>query len=333
MKIGYLGAGIWSYTLASLLARKEGYEVIAWSIEEEVIRHLNEKREHPRASGFPVPTNLSFTSKIEDVLYEKDLVVEGVTSAGIRPVFETIKKVGIPPCPIVLTSKGIEQNSGLLLTDVVVQVLGEEYRRQIGCLSGPSIAMEVLQGHPTSVTCSAYDEGVMASVHEAFSTPFFRVYPNPDINGVELGGAMKNIIAIACGISDGLGYGDNAKAALMTRGLHEIRRLASKMGCQPETLNGLAGMGDLCVTCLSKYSRNYRFGNLIALGKKAEEAKKEIGMVVEGTYTCLSAMQIAQKEKIELPITTAVYKLIYEGMEPKEAVMMLLQRVTKQEDL
>ncbi|MCP5468989.1 MAG: NAD(P)-dependent glycerol-3-phosphate dehydrogenase [Chlamydiales bacterium] len=332
-KIGYLGAGVWGYTLASLLASKEGYEVVAWSVEKGVVDHLNEKREHPKAPGFPVPTNLTFTLDMKEALMDKDLVVEGVTSAGIRPVFEAIKKTHIPECPIVLTSKGIEQNTGLLLTDVAVEILGEQYRRQIGCLSGPSIAMEVLQGHPTSVTCSGYSEEVMAKVHEAFSTPFFRVYPNPDINGIELGGAMKNIIAIACGISDGLGYGDNAKAALMTRGLHEIRRLAATVGCQPETLNGLAGMGDLCVTCLSKYSRNYRFGNLIAQGRSPDEAKKEIGMVVEGTYTCLSAMQIAKKENIELPIASAVHKIVYEGIEPKQAVKMLLQRATKQEDL
>ncbi|MCH9610934.1 MAG: Glycerol-3-phosphate dehydrogenase [NAD(P)+] [Chlamydiales bacterium] len=333
MKIGYLGAGIWGYTLASLLASKEGYEVVAWSIEEETVRHLEEKREHPRAPGFPVPKGLTFTTNIDDVLHGVDLVVEGVTSAGIRPVFETIKKHHIPDCPIVLTSKGIEQNSGLLLTDVVVEILGQEHRKKIGCLSGPSIAMEVLQGHPTSVTCSGYDEAVMAKVHEAFSTPFFRVYPNGDIDGIELGGAMKNIIAIACGISDGLGYGDNAKAALMTRGLHEIRKLAAMVGCQSETLNGLAGMGDLCVTCLSKYSRNYRFGNLIAQGRKSEEAKSEIGMVVEGTYTCLSAMQLAKKHGVDLPITTAVYKVVYEDVAPQKAVMMLLERATKHEHL
>jgi len=333
VKIGYLGVGIWGYTLASLLAGKEGYEVVAWSIEKDTIDHLRTKGEHPRAPGFPVPKNLTFTTEIDDVLYGKDLLIEGVTSAGIRPVFETIKRHHIPDCPIILTSKGIEQNSGLFLTDVVLQVLGEEHRQKIGCLSGPSIAMEVLQGHPTSVACSAYNEGVMAKVHEAFSTPFFRVYPNSDIDGIEIGGAMKNIIAIACGISDGLGYGDNAKAALMTRGLHEIRRLAGKLGCQSETLNGLAGMGDLCVTCLSKYSRNYRFGNLIAQGKRPEEAKKEIGMVVEGAYTCLSAIQLAKKHNVDLPIASVIYKVIYEGLEPQNGVMLLLGRQTKREHL
>lgn len=331
-KIGYLGAGAWGYCLACLLASK-GYSVVSWSIEEEAIAFLQEKREHPKIKGFPAPPTLSFTDDIGEALDGKDLVVEGVTSAGIRQVFQTVKEVGIPDCPIVLTSKGIEQNTGLLLTDVVLEVLGKKHKKQIGCLSGPSIAQEVLKGLPSSVVCSAYDPDIIPLIHEAFSTPTFRVYPNQDINGVELGGALKNIIAIACGISDGLGFGDNAKAALMTRGLHEIRKLAIIKGCKPETLNGLAGMGDLCVTCLSKFSRNYRFGQLIAEGLDPENAKKKIGMVVEGTYTCLSAIQIAKKSHIEVPITESVYKVVYEKMSPHEAVKWLLQRVTKEEYL
>ncbi len=330
MKIGYLGIGVWGYTLAHLLASK-GYDVLCWSIEEEIVKHLNEKREHPRLPDHPAPPTLNFTTDIEEALKGKDLIVEGVTSAGLRQVFQKIKETYIPKCPIVLTSKGIEQNTGLLLSEVAVEVLGKKHAKQIGCLSGPSIAPEVLKGLPASVVCSAYDPPVMKKIHTAFSTPMFRVYPNDDINGVELGGAMKNIIAIACGASDGLGFGDNTKAALMTRGLHEIRRLAATRGCKPETLNGLSGMGDLCVTCLSTMSRNYRFGRLIAQGKSVEKAKKEIGMVVEGTYTCLSAVQLAKKAGIELPIAEAVYQVVYENLNPKEAVKLLLQRSTKEE--
>ncbi|MCH9627536.1 MAG: Glycerol-3-phosphate dehydrogenase [NAD(P)+] [Chlamydiales bacterium] len=329
-KIGYLGAGVWGYGLASLLASK-GYKVTSWSIEEEAVRYMEEKREHPKLKGFTAPPTLSFTTDMHEALHGQDLIVEGVTSAGMRQVFQEVKEVGIPDCPIVLTSKGIEQNTGLLLSDVVLEVLGKAHKHQIGCLSGPSIAQEVLKGLPTLVVCSAYSPEVMNLIHEVFSTPTFRVYPNPDINGVELGGALKNIIAIACGISDGLGYGDNAKAALMTRGLHEIRKLAVTKGCKPETLNGLSGMGDLCVTCLSTLSRNYRFGRLIADGLKPEEAKKQIGMVVEGTYTCLSAIQIAKKSGIEVPITESVYKVVYEGFSPQEGVEWLLQRPSKEE--
>lgn len=331
-KIGYLGAGVWGYSLASLLASK-GHHVTSWSVEEETVAYVNKKREHPKLTGFTAPDTLTFTTDINEVLKGKDLIVEGVTSAGLRPVFEIVKKTHIPDCPIVLTSKGIEQNTGLMLTEILLDVLGEEHKHQIGCLSGPSIAQDVLKGLPTSVVCSGYDPKVIQLIHETFSTPTFRVYPNPDINGVELGGALKNIIAIACGISDGLGFGDNTKAALMTRGLHEIRKLAVIKGCKPETLNGLAGMGDLCVTCLSTHSRNYRFGRLIAEGITPDEAKHRIGMVVEGTYTCLSAIQLAKKAEIEVPITESVYKIVYEGVSPPEAVKWLLQRTIKEEYL
>ncbi len=331
-KIGYLGAGVWGYCLASLLASK-GNSVISWSVEEKAVAYMQEKREHPKLKGFRALPTLSFTTDISKVLDSQDLIVEGVTSAGIRQVFQTVAEVSVPSCPIVLTSKGIEQNTGLLLSDVVLEVLGEEHKNQIGVISGPSIALEVLKGLPSSVVCSAYDPSVMSLIHEVFSTPTFRVYPNSDINGVELGGALKNIIAIACGVSDGLGFGDNAKAALMTRGLHEIRKLAVTKGCKSETLNGLAGMGDLCVTCLSKLSRNYRFGRLIAEGMESEKAKKKIGMVVEGTYTCLSALQLARKANIEVPITESVYKVVYENLSPQEAVKWLLQRATKEEYL
>jgi glycerol-3-phosphate dehydrogenase (NAD(P)+) len=331
-KIGYLGMGAWGYCLASLLASK-GHHVTAWSVKEQSINHLQEHKEHPKMKGFCSPRHLTFTHRIEEALIGQDLIVEGVTSAGIRQVFQTVKQVHLPDCPIILTSKGIEQNTGLLLTDVVVEVLGEEHRSQVGVLSGPSIAIEVLQGLPTSVVCSGFDPLVIALIHEVFSTPTFRVYPNADVNGVELGGALKNIIAIACGLSDGLGFGDNAKAALMTRGLHEIRKLAVVKGCKPETLSGLAGMGDLCVTCLSKFSRNYQFGHLLAEGLSPEAAKKKIGMVVEGTYTCLSAIQLAKKANIELPITEAVYKILFENLSPLDAVKLLLQRATQEEYL
>lgn len=331
-KIGYLGVGAWGYCLASLLASK-GHHVTAWSVEEETVSYMREHKEHPKMKGFPVPPHLTFTHKLDEVLMEKDMIVEGVTSAGVRQVFQSVKQIHIPDCPIVLTSKGIEQNTGLLLTDVVVEVLGEEHRGKVGVLSGPSIAIEVLKGLPTSVVCSGFDPLVISLIHEVFSTPTFRVYPNADVNGVELGGALKNIIAIACGLSDGLGFGDNAKAALMTRGLHEIRKLAIVKGCKPETLSGLAGMGDLCVTCLSKFSRNYQFGHLLAEGMTPEAAKKKIGMVVEGTYTCLSAIQLAKKANLELPITEAVYKILFEHLSPRDAVKLLLQRATKEEYL
>jgi glycerol-3-phosphate dehydrogenase (NAD(P)+) len=332
MKIGYLGAGTWGVCLASLLASK-GYKVVLWTANPEFAKILNKKREHPKLPHFKADKNVEVTSDLKQALTGIDLLVESVTSMGIRPVFEQVLALGGVECPIVITSKGIEQNSCLLLPEVVLQVLGKSHNARIGCLSGPSHAEEVIQNLPTSVVCSSYDSELMLKIRDTFSTPFFRIYPNADINGVAFGGALKNIIAIACGISDGLGFGDNTKAALMTRGLHEMRKLSLTKGCKPETLNGLSGLGDLCVTCLSKLSRNYSFGRLIAEGLDPQAAKEKIGMVVEGSYTCVSALQLGQKAHIDVPITSAVYSIIYEGLNPRDAVKSLLQRAIKEEHL
>ncbi len=330
MRIAYLGAGTWGFCLASLLASK-GNQVVLWTSSHEFAKTLSKKREHPKLPKVQAPEGVEFTSDLKYALEGAEMLVESVTSKGIRPVFEQVLAFGGVNCPIVITSKGIEQNSGLLLPEVVVQVLGEEMRKNICCLSGPSHAEELIQKLPTSVVAASYDPKIMRQIVDIFGTPFFRVYPNSDVNGVAFGGALKNIIAIACGISDGLGFGDNTKAALMTRGLHEIRKLASTKGCNSETLNGLSGMGDLCVTCLSKLSRNYMFGRLIAEGLDLSTAQEKIGMVVEGAYTCVSALQLAQKNHIEVPITKAIYSILYDGLNPRDAVKALLQRAIKEE--
>jgi glycerol-3-phosphate dehydrogenase (NAD(P)+) len=332
MRIGYLGAGTWGFSLASLLA-SNGHHVVLWTSKPEFAKELAKNRAHPKLLHFKADEKVSFTSDLKEAITGVDFLIESVTSQGIRPVFEKIAKMGGVNCPVVITSKGIEQNSGLLLPEVVAQVLGEKHKKQVGCLSGPSHAEEVIQKLPTSVVCSAYDAHVMLQIRDLFSTPYFRVYPNADINGVSFGGAMKNIIAIACGISDGLGFGDNTKAALMTRGLHEIRKLSITKGCRAETLNGLAGMGDLCVTCLSTFSRNYKFGRLIAEGFSPAQAQDKIEMMVEGVYTCVSALQLGQKNQIEVPITQAICSIVYQGMNPRDAVKALLQRAIKEEHL
>ena len=332
MRIAYLGAGTWGFCLASLLASK-GHEVVLWTSNPEFAKTLSKKREHPKLPRVKADEKLIFTSDLKQALEGAELIAESVTSKGIRPVFEQVLSFGGVNCPIVITSKGIEQNSGLLLPEVILQVLGEQMRPNIACLSGPSHAEEVIQKLPTSVVVASYEPSLMHKVVDVFATPYFRVYPNADLNGVAFGGAMKNIIAIACGISDGLGFGDNTKAALMTRGLHEIRKLAVTKGCRIETLNGLSGMGDLCVTCLSKLSRNYMFGRLIAEGLTATDAQEKIGMVVEGAYTCVSALQLAQKNKIEVPITQGIYSILYEHLNPRDAVKALLQRAIKEEHL
>lgn len=332
MKIGYLGAGTWGFALASLLASK-GHEVVLWTQREEFAKQLSKTRQHPKLALYKANERVQFTSQLKEALDGVDFLIESITSSGLRPVLEQILALGGTEAPLVITSKGIEQNSCLLLPEVAVEVMGQRYRSKVGCLSGPSHAEEVIQKLPTSVVASSYDPALMLQIHDLFTTPVFRIYPNSDLNGVAFGGAMKNIIAIACGISDGLGFGDNTKAALMTRGLHEIRKLSVTKQAKSETLNGLSGLGDLCVTCLSKHSRNYAFGRLIAEGLSPEQAREKIGMVVEGAYTCMSALQLAEKAHINVPITEAVYSILYQGLDPREAVRNLLQRAIKEEHL
>ncbi len=332
MKIAYLGAGTWGFALACLLA-ENGHEVVLWAREKSLVEHLKTTREHPKLGPCKAPDTLIFTEDLKEALQKAEVIVESVTSAGIRPVFEKVIKIGEKPLPIILTSKGIEQKTGLLLCDVILEVLPHKDPSLLGCLSGPSHAEEVMQAIPTSVVAASFDPKVSQLILALFNASHFRVYPNSDIRGVLFGAAMKNIIAIACGISDGLGFGDNTKAALMTRGLHEMRKLSKSQKCNKETLNGLSGMGDLCVTCLSKLSRNYRFGKLIAAGLDLEEAKEEIGMAVEGAYTCVSALELGKKHHIDIPITEVIHAILYKNMNPKDAVKALLKRVIKEEQL
>jgi len=330
MKIGYLGAGTWGTAVASLLV-KNGHKVIVWDRNSDVVKNLNQTKKHPKLNNFSISDKILYTDNIIDVLTNVDMIVESVTSLGVRPVFTQVKNLIKIKCPIVITSKGLEQNTGLLLPEILKEILSKNEHRYIGVLSGPSHAEEVIKDLPTSVVCSAISEDVINIISKTFNGPFFRVYPNLDILGVSFGGAMKNIIAIACAISDGLGFGDNTKAALMTRGLHEMKKLCPIKGGNPETLNGLSGMGDLCVTCLSNFSRNYRFGRLIAEGFNMENAQNKIGMVVEGVHSCVSIYQLARKYNIPLPITEAVYTILYENFSPKDAVKLLMQRKIKKE--
>jgi glycerol-3-phosphate dehydrogenase (NAD(P)+) len=326
MKIAYLGAGTWGFALATVLANN-GHKVMVWARDPEAAKELEEKRTHPKLPGIEAPSSIEFTGDLKKALHGADVIVESVTSAGIRPVFEKIGKADVP---VILTSKGIEQGTGLLLPEVVESLWKSPL---IGALSGPSHAEDIVMNLPTSVVCSSYEPSVMKLIHTLFTTPTFRIYPNADLLGVCFGGAMKNIIAIACGIADGLGCGDNTKAALMTRGLHEIRKLSSVKNCRPETLYGLSGMGDLCVTCMSRHSRNYRFGRLVAEGLSPEGARQKIGMAVEGVYTCVSARDLSRKNQIPAPITEVTYQIIYGGLDPREAVKALLQRAIKEEHL
>lgn len=330
MKVAILGTGSWGFCLASLLAAK-GYSTISWTTKSDLAKLLTATRTHPFLPGNPSTGDMTFTSDLFNALDGIDFLVEAVTSAGIRPVFEKVKALGLPKIPIVVTSKGIEQNSGLILPDVIKEVLGSEFHSQIGVLSGPSFAQEVIRGLPSSVIAAGFTRQTTLYICEAFITQTFRVYPNDDIYGASYGGALKNVIAIACGISEGLGLGASSKAALMTRGLHEVRKLASALGCNPNTLNGLSGMGDFVLTCNSSMSRNFRYGLLLAQGFSPDKAEKKIEMVVEGAYTCTSALQLAEKCGVTMPIAETVDLILTEKMQPFEAVKALMQRTIKDE--
>lgn len=331
MKIAYLGTGSWGFCLSLLLA-KNGHEIIAWSKNSEIVDHLNKYKEHPLFNGFKIPKNLNFVSKLEEALKNSEVMIESVTSQGIFSVFNEIKAHGFK-LPIILTSKGLEHDSGKILPELVIDIFGEEIQTKIGVLSGPSFAQDVIHGLPTSVVASSYHPSMTTMICELFNTKTFRVYPNNDINGVCYGGALKNIVAIACGIAGGLSLGHSCSAALMTRGLHEIKKLALLKNSKQETLYGLSGMGDLCLTCNSILSRNYRFGYFIAQGDSVEEAKRKINMVIEGAETAISALKISKSLNISMPITEIVYKIIYENLHPKEAVALLMQRSIKEEHL
>ncbi len=332
MKIGYLGVGAWGYAVGSLLA-EAGHEVIAWTNYPQIAEYIWEHGEHPKLKGFPLPRTMRVTKKLEEALHKIDILLEAVTAEGLRPVLQEVREKGIPECPFVITSKGIEQNTGMILPEVAREIWGKKRSHLVGCISGPSFAKDVIRGLPCAVVASAYDASVLQKIQDVFSMPTFRVYPNTDVLGVAFGGALKNIIAIACGISHGLNLGDSCRAALITRGLHEIRKLSVVCGCLDDTLTGLAGMGDLCLTCSSEQSRNFRFGYKLAQGLDAKQALEEIGMVVEGIYTCVSALQLALKHGVSMPITETIHQILYAGLLPKDAVPMLLLRTVKKEHL
>lgn len=332
MKIAFLGCGCWGYCLASLLAAK-GYDVVSWTTCQSLADRLQAGADHPALPGYLPPKKLFFTTQLSSAVQDAELIVESVTSAGLRPVFKKLMMLRTLQVPFVITSKGIEQGTGLILPQVIIDLCGDQVKEFIALLSGPGFAAEVIAGLPTTVVAAAWDSSVMQLVCNTFTTASFRVYPNSDIEGVAYGGALKNIIAIACGISDGLSLGCGAKAALMTRGLHEMRKLAVACGCRPETLNGLSGMGDMSLTCGSMLSRNTRFGGMVAKGYSMKDALQSIGMVVEGAYTCVSARELSRIKGVSMPITELVYSILYEGLPPFDAVSLLMQRAIKEEHL
>lgn len=331
-KVTVLGAGTWGIVLAQVLAQN-GHAVRAWDFFPEVIETLKRDGSSPRLPEFKVDPSIELVADLEAAARGAEVVVIVVPSTAVRQTCESLKKVGITGSDKtwVICSKGIEQDTLMLLDAVVADVMGRKTEERIGALSGPSHAEEVSRGLPTTVTaCSAHPE-IAHEIQNLFFNPHFRVYTHDDIVGVELGGALKNVAAIAAGISDGMGFGDNTRAALVTRGLAEIVRLGVEMGARRDTFMGLSGLGDLVVTTGSPHSRNHRFGEYLAQGMTCDEALEAVGMVVEGHATAKSAHALARKFHVEMPIAAAVYRVIYEDVPARKALEELLSRERKSE--
>ncbi|HYK72006.1 MAG TPA: NAD(P)H-dependent glycerol-3-phosphate dehydrogenase [Pseudoneobacillus sp.] len=330
--VAVLGAGSWGTALAMVLADNE-HEVRLWSHNPSQVNEINlEHKNHKYLPNIELPESIVGYSSIFETLQDVKIVVLAVPTKAIREVVAQIKNLK-PKTPLVMVhvSKGIEPDSLLRISEMIKEELPEPYLEDVVVLSGPSHAEEVSLRHPTTVSVSSDNIKAAEEIQDLFINQHFRVYTNPDVIGVEIGGALKNIIALAAGITDGLGYGDNAKAALMTRGLAEIARLGTKMGANPLTFSGLTGIGDLIVTCTSVHSRNWRAGNLLGKGQSLQQVLDNMGMVVEGVRTTKAAYQLAKKYEVKMPITDALYDVLFNGIQPKDAVDRLMARVKTHE--
>ncbi|MBM7604438.1 glycerol-3-phosphate dehydrogenase (NAD(P)+) [Metabacillus crassostreae] len=330
-QITVLGAGSWGTALAIVLA-DNGHKVKLWGHRQSLIDEINTTKQNKKyLPGVELPENIIGTSSLGDSLEGVHTIILAVPTKAIRDVLSEVKKIVKNQLTIVHVSKGIEPDTLLRISEIIEVEMPAHLLKDVVVLSGPSHAEEVSQRHITTVTSSSKTMSAAEYIQDLFINQHFRVYTNPDIIGVEIGGALKNIIALAAGITDGLGYGDNAKAALITRGLAEIARLGSKMGGNPLTFSGLTGIGDLIVTCTSIHSRNWRAGNLLGKGQNLDEVLANMGMVVEGVRTTKAAYQLAQKYEVKMPITEALYDVLFNNKAPKEAVDSLMARVKTHE--
>jgi glycerol-3-phosphate dehydrogenase (NAD(P)+) len=321
-----IGTGSWGTALAIVLA-DNGYNVGMWGRSEAAVKEINESHTNEKyLKGCMLPDNITATSNLGDVIGGTNTIVLAVPTKAIRQVLGDIQKVQSEPLTIVHVSKGIEPDSLLRISQIIEQAMKPENLKDIVVLSGPSHAEEVSLRHPTTVVASSENIEAAVKVQNMFMNNQFRVYTNTDMVGVEIGGALKNIIALAAGVGDGLGYGDNAKAALITRGLVEISRLGVKMGANPLTFSGLSGIGDLIVTCTSVHSRNWRAGNMLGKGMNLDKVLEKMGMVVEGVRTTKAAKQLATEYGVSMPITDALYDILFNDVDAREAVDQLMQR-------
>lgn len=328
IKISVLGDGGWGTALALLLTGK-GHDVTLWGAFPEYTKVLRERRENVKfLKGFSLPPGLDLSSDLDASVAKSEILVFAIPSQFLRNVIYKIKADVLRDRILVSVAKGIERKTLLRPSQIIAQ---QAHSAAIAVLSGPSHAEEVAQGVPTCVVAASNSREVARRVQSTFMDTRFRVYTSDDVTGVELGGALKNIIAIAAGICDGLKFGSNAKAALLSRGLFEITRLGIHMGANPNTFFGLSGMGDLVTTCISEYGRNRRVGELIGQGKKLSEILAGMEMVAEGVETTRSAVELAQKYNVEMPITAEIHKVLFEDKNPVEAVDSLMMRDAKME--
>lgn len=330
--IGIIGAGSWGCALACLL-HNNGHNVAMWSVIEEEITMLKEKHEHVnKLPGVKLPDEMEFTTDLKKAVTGKDVIVLAVPSPFTRSTSANMKEYVIPGQIIVNVAKGIEESTLMMLTQVIEEEIPQS---EVAALSGPSHAEEVGKGLPTTCVVGAHERKIAEKLQSIFMSDVFRVYTSPDLIGMEIGAALKNVIALAAGIADGLGCGDNTKAALITRGIKEITSLGIAMGGKAETFAGLTGIGDLIVTCASVHSRNRRAGVLIGKGYSMEEAMDEVQMVVEGVYSAKAAAALGKKYNVALPIITEVNEVLFNGKKAKESLndLMIRDKAKEHNDL
>ena len=330
-QIGVVGGGSWGTALANLLASK-GYAINLWVFEKEVKDQILETGENKVfLPDVKLSANLHPTNDIAETVLGKNMVVMVVPSHLMREITSTMADAVSKEAIIVTASKGIENKTHLTMTGVLKETLTEIPHHRLVAISGPSFAREVARNLPTVVTVASEDSETAALAQQVFAAPYFRVYTSEDVMGVELGGALKNVIAIGAGVIDGLGLGLNARAALITRGMTEIRRLGLKLGANPRTFTGLAGIGDLILTCTGDLSRNHTVGVKIGQGKKVSDILSEMRMVAEGVKTARSVYNLSRKLGVDMPIFHEAYRILYEDFPPKEAIYRLMTRDLKQE--
>ncbi len=331
LKIGVIGAGSWGTALANLLATK-GYPIDWWVFEKDLCQQLKETRENYLfLPGVTLSENLRPTNNLKEAVLDKDMVLIVVPSHVMREVVGQMKPHLNDTAIVVCASKGIENETQLTMSGVINEALGGISDHRFAVLSGPSFAKEVVEGHPTAVTVASKDVMSAKMVQHAFATPAFRVYTNEDVIGVELGGSVKNVIAIAAGMIDGLQLGLNTRAALITRGMTEMRRLGLAMGAKPRTFTGLAGFGDLVLTCTGDLSRNHTVGMKIGQGMKLKDVLADMRMVAEGVKTARSLYNLSKRLGVEMPIAHAIYYILHKDLDPKDAVHLLMTRDLKNE--